>query len=66
MLKLHLRFTLIFFYIKMNHFEAHLMVLSRVVDSKVLRMAIQFEYFFGQKGKIANVMLEILHGFSLV
>ena len=30
----------------MNHFEADLMVLSQVVDSKVLRMAIKFEYFF--------------------
>ena len=30
----------------MNHFESHLMVSSRVVDSKVLEMAIQFEYFF--------------------
>ena len=29
----------------MNYFEAHLMV-SRVVDSNVLRMVIQFEYFF--------------------
>ena len=33
------------FYVKMNHFEAHLMVSLRVVDSKVPRMAIQFEYF---------------------
>ena len=30
----------------MNHFEAHVMVSSRAVDYKVLRMAIQFEYFF--------------------
>ena len=30
----------------MNHFEVHLMISSRAVDSKVLRMAIQFEYFF--------------------
>ena len=29
----------------MNHFKADLMVLSRVVDSKVLRMAIQLKYF---------------------
>ena len=43
------------------------MVLSRVVDSKVLRMAIQFlKYFSDKKGKKANVMLEILDGFSLV
>ena len=34
------------FYVKMNHFEAHLMISSGVLDSKVLRMAIQFEYFF--------------------
>ena len=32
-------------YVRMNHFEVHLMVSWRVVDSKVLRMAIQFEYF---------------------
>ena len=30
----------------MNQFLAHLMISSRVVDSKVLRMTIQFEYFF--------------------
>ena len=34
------------FFVKMNHSEAHLMVSSRVVDSKVLKMAIQFELFF--------------------
>ena len=45
-------------YVKTNHFEAHLMVLSRVVYSKVLRMAIQFEYF-SSEGKMANVMLGI-------
>ena len=51
----------------MNHFEVHLIVSSRVVESKVLRMAIQFEYFFSdRKAKMANVMLEILDGFSLV
>ena len=33
----------------MNHFEGHLMVPSRVVDSKVLRMAIQLEHFFSDK-----------------
>ena len=45
----HLRFTdsrFCFFYSKTSHFEAHLIVSSRVVESKVLRMAIQFEYFF--------------------
>ena len=30
----------------MNHFEADLMASSKAVYSKVLRMAIQFEYFF--------------------
>ena len=35
-----------FFYVQMNHFEANLMALSRIVDSKVLRMAIQFDGFF--------------------
>ena len=30
---------------KMNHFEAHLMISSIVLDSKVLRMAIHFNYF---------------------
>ena len=34
-----------FFYVKMNHFLAHLIISARVVDSKVLRMAIQFAYF---------------------
>ena len=34
------------FYAKMHHFEAHLMVSLRVIDSKVLWMATQFEYFF--------------------
>ena len=33
------------FYTKMNHFEAHLMVSSKIVDSKVLRMAIQISVF---------------------
>ena len=39
------------FYVKMKHFEANLMVSSRVADSKVLRMAIQFEYFSDKKVK---------------
>ena len=51
---------------KMNHFEAQLMVSSRVVDSKVLRMGIQSEYFSDKKAEMANVLLEILDGFSLV
>ena len=41
------------------------MVSSRVVDSKVLAMVIQFEYGF-LISKMENVMLEILDGFSLV
>ena len=40
------------------------MVSSRVVDSKVLRMAIQ--YFLRLKGKMADAMLEIIDGFSFV
>ena len=35
----------------MNHFEAQLMVLSRVVKSKVLRKTIHSEYFFSDKKK---------------
>ena len=31
------------FYAEMNHFQAHLIVSSRVLNSKVLRMAIQFK-----------------------
>ena len=47
----HLRLTnsRFFLYVKMNYFEAQLMVssrISRIVDSKVLRVAIQFEVFF--------------------
>ena len=37
------------FLFKMNHFEADLMVSSREVDSKVLKMAIQFEHFSDKK-----------------
>ena len=47
----------------MNNFEAHLIVSSRKVDSKVLRMAILVKVFLWEKGKMANVMLEILDGF---
>ena len=50
----------------MNHFEAPLMISLITVGSKVLRMAIQFDCFFRQKGKMANVMLEILQSFSLM
>ena len=35
-----------FFFVKMNHLEPQLIVSLREVDSKVLRMAIEFEYFF--------------------
>ena len=34
-----------FFGARMNRFEAHLMVSSREVDFKVLKMAIRFKYF---------------------
>ena len=56
-------------YIKINHFKAHPMVLSKVVDSKVHRMVIQFNrvfFFFEKKGQMANVMLDFLFGMSLV
>ena len=47
----------------MNHFEAHLMLSSKEVDSKILRMAVQFEYFFflirRQNGE-CYVYLEVL------
>ena len=42
------------------------MVLSREVDSQVLKMLIQFEYFFQYVGKMVDVMLKLLDGFSLV
>ena len=35
----------------MNHFEAHLMVSSREVGSKVLRMTIKLKYFYEKKAK---------------
>ena len=44
--KLHQLYKFCIFYVKMNHFEVHLMVSLRVVGSKVPRMAIQSEYFF--------------------
>ena len=52
----------------MNHFEVHLMASSRVADSKVLRMAIQFQHFFTikrQNGK-CNVrnFRQLLFGMS--
>ena len=50
----------------MNHFEADFMVSLRVVDSKVLRLPIHFEFYFWWKSKMANVMLETLDGFSVV
>ena len=37
------------FYVKMNQFKAYLMVLSRVIDSTVLTMAIEFEIFYSDK-----------------
>ena len=38
-------------YVKMNHLEVQLMVSSRVGNSKVLWMTIQFEYFSDRKAK---------------
>ena len=55
-------------YINVNHFKAHPMVPSKVVDSRVQRMVIQLEYFFfflKKKSKMANVMLDFLFGMSL-
>ena len=43
------------------------MVSSKQLGFKLLKMAIQFEYLFSdEKAKMANVMLQILDGFSLV
>ena len=45
----------------------HMMVSLRVVDSKVLRIFIQFEYFFSDKKiKVAKILLHISDGFSSV
>ena len=52
-------------YIRMNHCEAHLMITSRVIDSKGPRM-VSCGIFADKKSKIANVMLKVLDGFSLV
>ena len=41
---------ILYFYVKMNHFEVHLIVSSKV-DFRVLRMAIQFEYLSEKKTK---------------
>ena len=69
--KSHLRLTnsrIFVFYVKMNHFEVHL-VSPKVADSKVLRMAIQLSIFFflisRQNGKcnIRN-FTQILFGMS--
>ena len=49
----------------MNHFEAHLIVSSREVDSKVFGMVIRFEYLL-IKRQHGELMLEVLDGFSLV
>ena len=58
------KFRLCVFYVKKNHFKAHLMPLSTVGDDKVLRMAIEFEYFFLIKRR--NGGCNDLDGFSLV
>ena len=44
------------------------MVLSREVDSKVLRITIQFEYFFfsDKKAKMGKCNVKIFEGFPLV
>ena len=47
----------------MNHFEAHLIVSSRIVDSKVLRMVIQFEYFFLIRRQIGECNVRNFRGF---
>ena len=46
---------------RMNHFEAHAVVLSQKVDSRVFRMAILM-----RRSKMATSGFEILDGFSLV
>ena len=46
----------------MNHFEAHLIVSLKKVDSKVLRMGIYLN-FLREKDKMVNVILEILDAF---
>ena len=51
-------------YAKMKHFESHLMVSSRVVDSKVLRMAIQFDYLKRQNGECNVRNKRFLFGMS--
>ena len=51
--------------VRMKNFEAHLMVSAREVNSKVLRMAIKFCIFM-RKGKVANILLEMLDRFSSV
>ena len=48
---------------EMNHFKANLMASFRGVDSKVLRMTLQINYFCEEKCKMANVMLETLERF---
>ena len=53
----------ILYCVTMNHSEAHLMVSSREVGSKVLRMVIYLKVFLSKKkkkDKMANVMIEIL------
>ena len=44
------QFWILGFYVRMNHFEAHLIVLS-IVNSKALMMAIQLSIFSDRKGK---------------
>ena len=59
----HLRLTnsrFCIFYVKINYLEMHLMVSSRVIDSKVLRIAIQFEYFSAKKANIFGMSPDVL------
>ena len=54
-------------YVRMNHFEAHLMASSWEVDSKLRYSGWQLvEVLLWEKGKRVNVMLQILDGFSWV
>ena len=50
----------------MNHFEVHLIVLSREVDSKILRLTIKLITLEGEKSKMMKVMFKTLDGFLLL
>ena len=55
----------LFFYVKMNHFETHLMPWWFHQESG-WPWSLNMLFFSWIEGKMANVMLEILDGFSLV